>query len=84
MAEMHTPYYSLKKLLSFFNGFVAGCVTALLGFAGYYGATKESRGTLLFCFLFMVIILMVEITVATVVLAFFLIVKYSTAFPTPH
>lgn len=36
------------------------------------------------CFLFMVIILMVEITVATVVLAFFLIVKYSTAFPTPH
>ncbi|XP_062965053.1 tetraspanin-16 isoform X2 [Cynocephalus volans] len=89
MAEMHTPYSSLKKLLHVFNGFVAmsgmiliclgigvrcrgaalmrvlglpstylhhigylclviGCITILLGIAGWYGATKESRGTLLF------------------------------------
>ncbi|XP_058381642.1 tetraspanin-16 isoform X2 [Diceros bicornis minor] len=89
MAEMHTPYASLKKLLSFLNGITAmsgvvliglgiyvmfrgaaltrvlglcsaylhhvsylclvmGCITVLLGFAGWYGATKESRGTLLF------------------------------------
>ncbi|KAM8764417.1 tetraspanin-16 isoform 2-T2 [Rhynchonycteris naso] len=89
MAEMHTPYSSLKRLLSFLNSFMAmsgvilislgiyvkfrgavltrvlglssaylfnvaylcllmGCITVLLGFAGWYGATKESRGTLLF------------------------------------
>ncbi|XP_024307218.1 tetraspanin-16 isoform X3 [Homo sapiens] len=89
MAEIHTPYSSLKKLLSLLNGFVAvsgiilvglgiggkcggasltnvlglssayllhvgnlclvmGCITVLLGCAGWYGATKESRGTLLF------------------------------------
>ncbi|XP_062965052.1 tetraspanin-16 isoform X1 [Cynocephalus volans] len=112
MAEMHTPYSSLKKLLHVFNGFVAmsgmiliclgigvrcrgaalmrvlglpstylhhigylclviGCITILLGIAGWYGATKESRGTLLFCFLFMVVILIVEIMVAAVVLLFF-------------
>ncbi|XP_066217109.1 tetraspanin-16 isoform X1 [Saccopteryx leptura] len=111
MAEMHTPYSSLKRLLSFLNSFMAmsgvilislgiyvkfrgavltrvlglssaylfnvaylclvmGCITVLLGFAGWYGATKESRGTLLFCFLCMVVIITVEITVATVVLAF--------------
>ncbi|XP_058381641.1 tetraspanin-16 isoform X1 [Diceros bicornis minor] len=116
MAEMHTPYASLKKLLSFLNGITAmsgvvliglgiyvmfrgaaltrvlglcsaylhhvsylclvmGCITVLLGFAGWYGATKESRGTLLFCFSFMVIILLVEITAATVVLAFLPIVQ---------
>ncbi|XP_006161580.1 tetraspanin-16 isoform X5 [Tupaia chinensis] len=89
MAESHTPYSTLKKLLSFLDGFVAvsgmvllslgvgvryggatltrvlglssayllylsllylvmGCVTILLGLAGWYGAMKESRGTLLF------------------------------------
>ncbi|XP_066109448.1 tetraspanin-16 isoform X2 [Saccopteryx bilineata] len=89
MAEIHTPYSSLKRLLSFLNSFMAmsgvilislgiyvkfrgavltrvlglssaylfnvaylclvmGCITVLLGFAGWYGATKESRGTLLF------------------------------------
>nr|XP_023407656.1 tetraspanin-16 [Loxodonta africana] len=88
MAEMHTPYSSLKKLLFFLNGLVAmsgvlliglgtwvnggptltrvlglssayllhigylclamGCITVLLGFAGWYGATKENRGILLF------------------------------------
>nr|XP_008954191.2 tetraspanin-16 isoform X2 [Pan paniscus] len=89
MAEIHTPYSSLKKLLSLLNGFVAvsgiiliglgiggkcggasltnvlglssayllhvgnlclvmGCITVLLGCARWYGATKESRGTLLF------------------------------------
>ncbi|KAF6307376.1 tetraspanin 16 [Rhinolophus ferrumequinum] len=89
MAEMHTPYSSLKRLLSFLNGFLAisgviliglgayvkfrgavltrvlglssayllhvgylclvmGCITVLLVFARWYGATKESRGTLLF------------------------------------
>ncbi|XP_055095398.1 tetraspanin-16 isoform X2 [Symphalangus syndactylus] len=89
MAEIHTPYSSLKKLLSLLNSFVAvsgiilvglgiggkcggasltnvlglssayllhvgnlclvmGCVTVLLGCARWYGATKESRGMLLF------------------------------------
>ncbi|KAM8926705.1 LOW QUALITY PROTEIN: tetraspanin-16 [Lycaon pictus] len=90
MAEMHTLYSSLKRLLSFFNGFIVmsnviliglgyvkfrgavltrvlgpssaylvhvgylclaiGCITVLLGFsfAGWYGATRESRGTLLY------------------------------------
>ncbi|XP_012411652.1 tetraspanin-16 isoform X2 [Trichechus manatus latirostris] len=88
MAEMHTPYSSLKKLLFFLNGLVGmsgvlliglgtwvnggsaltrvlglssayllhigylclamGCITVLLGFAGWYGATKENRGILLF------------------------------------
>nr|XP_054395675.1 tetraspanin-16 isoform X5 [Pongo abelii] len=89
MAEIHTPYSSLKKLLSLLNGFVAvsgiilvslgiggkyggasltnvlglssayllhtgnlclvmGCIAVLLGCAGWYGATKESRGMLLF------------------------------------
>ncbi|XP_048198273.1 tetraspanin-16 isoform X2 [Perognathus longimembris pacificus] len=89
MAETHTPYSSLKKLLSFLNGVVAvsgvilialglgvkygrpslttvlglssayllhfgyvflvlGCVIIPLALAGWYGATKESRGTLLF------------------------------------
>ncbi|DAA27936.1 TPA: tetraspanin 16 [Bos taurus] len=112
MAERHIPYYSLKKLFSFFNGvtvlsgmiliglsiyvnfrgavltkvlgrssaylfhvgylcLVMGSVTVLLGFARWHGAAKESRGTLLFCFLVMVIILIVQITAATVVLAFF-------------
>ncbi|XP_024850018.1 tetraspanin-16 isoform X2 [Bos javanicus] len=50
MAERHIPYYSLKKLFSFFNG-----VTV--------------------CFLVMVIILIVQITAATVVLAFFPVVR---------
>ncbi|XP_057566423.1 tetraspanin-16 isoform X1 [Hippopotamus amphibius kiboko] len=116
MAETHTLYYSLKKLLSFFNGILAlsgvvlispgiyvnfrgavltrvlglssayllhvgylclamGCITVLLGFAGWHGATEESRGTLLFFFLVMVIILIVEIVVATVVLVFFPILR---------
>uniref|UniRef100_A0A8C8X9K8 Tetraspanin 16 n=1 Tax=Panthera leo TaxID=9689 RepID=A0A8C8X9K8_PANLE len=111
--EMHTPYSSWKRLLSFFNGFTAisgviligrgiygsfrgavltrvlalssayllhvgslcpamSCLTGLLGFAGWSGATKGSRDTLLFCFLFMVIILIAEIPV---VLAFFPIVQ---------
>uniref|UniRef100_G1LVW8 Tetraspanin 16 n=1 Tax=Ailuropoda melanoleuca TaxID=9646 RepID=G1LVW8_AILME len=114
MAEMHTPYSSLKRLLSFFNGFMVmcgvilsglgiyvkfrravltrvlglssvyllhigylclamGCIAVLVGFAGWYGATRESRGTL--CFLFTVIILIIEITVAAGVLALFHIVK---------
>ncbi|XP_011526204.1 tetraspanin-16 isoform X2 [Homo sapiens] len=116
MAEIHTPYSSLKKLLSLLNGFVAvsgiilvglgiggkcggasltnvlglssayllhvgnlclvmGCITVLLGCAGWYGATKESRGTLLFCILSMVIVLIMEVTAATVVLLFFPILK---------
>ncbi|XP_006161577.1 tetraspanin-16 isoform X2 [Tupaia chinensis] len=116
MAESHTPYSTLKKLLSFLDGFVAvsgmvllslgvgvryggatltrvlglssayllylsllylvmGCVTILLGLAGWYGAMKESRGTLLFCFLTMVIILVLELTAATVVFLFFPIVR---------
>uniref|UniRef100_A0A8C3YM04 Tetraspanin 16 n=1 Tax=Catagonus wagneri TaxID=51154 RepID=A0A8C3YM04_9CETA len=115
VAEAHTAYNSLKKLLSFFNGIMAlsgviliglgiyvnfrgavstrvlglssayllhagylclvmGCITVLLGFAGWHGANKESR-TLLFCFLFMVMILTVEVAVAAVVLAFFSIVQ---------
>ncbi|KAF3829426.1 hypothetical protein GH733_003690, partial [Mirounga leonina] len=120
MDEMHTPYSSLKRLLSFFNGFVmsgvipiglsiyvkfrgavlirvlglasayllhigylclaVGCITVLLSFAGWYGATKESRGTLLFCFLSAVIILIAEIIVTAVVLALFHIVKNYTDF----
>uniref|UniRef100_A0A8C0QVA0 Uncharacterized protein n=1 Tax=Canis lupus dingo TaxID=286419 RepID=A0A8C0QVA0_CANLU len=98
MAEMHTLYSSLKRLLSFFNGFIVvsvspprgavltrvlgpssaylvhvgylclaiGCITVLLSFsfAGWYGATRESRGTLLYCFLFTVNMLTVEITIA--------------------
>ncbi|XP_058280956.1 tetraspanin-16 isoform X3 [Hylobates moloch] len=116
MAEIHTPYSSLKKLLSLLNSFVAvsgiilvglgiggkcggasltnvlglssayllhvgnlclvmGCITVLLGCAGWYGATKESRGMLLFCILSMVIVLIVEVTAATVVLLFFPILK---------
>uniref|UniRef100_A0A452SS32 Tetraspanin 16 n=1 Tax=Ursus americanus TaxID=9643 RepID=A0A452SS32_URSAM len=116
MAEMHTLYSSLKRLLSFFNGFMVmsgvilsglgiyvkfrrailtrvlglssvyllhigylclamGCIAVPVGFAGWYGATRESRGTLLFCFLFTVIVLIIEITVATGVLALFHIVK---------
>ncbi|EHH29644.1 hypothetical protein EGK_10121 [Macaca mulatta] len=116
MAEIHTPYASLKKLLSLLNGFVAmsgiilvglgiggkcggasltsvlglssayllhvgnlcvvmGCVTVLLSCAGWYGVTKESRGMLLFCILSMVIVLIVEVTAATVVLLFFPIVR---------
>nr|XP_014978419.2 tetraspanin-16 isoform X4 [Macaca mulatta] len=116
MAEIHTPYASLKKLLSLLNGFVAmsgiilvglgiggkcggasltsvlglssayllhvgnlcvvmGCVTVLLSCAGWYGVTKESRGMLLFCILSMVIVLIVEVTAATVVLLFFPILK---------
>ncbi|XP_042549702.1 tetraspanin-16 isoform X1 [Dipodomys spectabilis] len=116
MTETHTPYSSLKKLISCFNGVVAasgvtlialglgvkygrasmttvlglscayllhfgylflvlGCVIIPLALAGWYGATKESRGTLLFCFLFMVTILIVEITATSVILAFFPIVR---------
>ncbi|XP_017724959.1 PREDICTED: tetraspanin-16 isoform X3 [Rhinopithecus bieti] len=116
MAEIHTPYASLKKLLSLLNGFVAmsgillvglgiggkcggasltsvlglssayllhvgnlclvmGCVTVLLSCAGWYGVAKESRGMLLFCILSMVIVLIVEVTAATVVLLFFPILK---------
>ncbi|XP_054319950.1 tetraspanin-16 isoform X5 [Pongo pygmaeus] len=116
MAEIHTPYSSLKKLLSLLNGFVAvsgiilvslgiggkyggasltnvlglssayllhtgnlclvmGCIAVLLGCAGWYGATKESRGMLLFCILSMVIVLIMEVTAATVVLLFFPILK---------
>ncbi|XP_065788859.1 tetraspanin-16 isoform X1 [Muntiacus reevesi] len=116
MAETHTPYYSLKKMFSFFNGVTAlsgmiliglsiyvnfrgvvltkvlglssaylfhvgylclvmGSVTVLLGFARRQGAAKESRSTLLSCFLVTVIILIVEITAATVVFAFFQIVR---------
>ncbi|KAM6216773.1 tetraspanin-16 [Rhynchocyon petersi] len=115
MAEAHTPYSSLKKLLFFLNGLVAmsgmlliglgscvnekvaltkvlglsatyllhigclclvmGCITVLLGLAGWYGATKENRGILFFCFLFLGFIVLVEIAVATAILAFFPIVK---------
>ncbi|XP_020750014.1 tetraspanin-16 isoform X4 [Odocoileus virginianus] len=116
MAETHTPYYSLKKMFSFFNGVTAlsgmiliglsiyvnfrgavltkvlglssaylfhvgylclvmGSVMVLLGFARRQGAAKESRGTLLSCFLVTVIILIVEITAATVAFAFFQILK---------
>ncbi|XP_027810903.1 tetraspanin-16 isoform X2 [Marmota flaviventris] len=89
MAEIHTPYSSLKKTLSLLNGFVTvsgiiliglglnvkygeatltrvlglssaylfhfgylclviGCIAVLLGLAGWYGSTKESRSTLFF------------------------------------
>ncbi|XP_045847442.1 tetraspanin-16 [Meles meles] len=48
-----------------------GCLLVLLGFAGWYGATRENRGTLLFCFLSTVTILIVEIIVVAVVLALF-------------
>ncbi|XP_070942799.1 tetraspanin-16 isoform X3 [Macaca nemestrina] len=116
MAEIHTPYASLKKLLSLLNGFMAmsgiilvglgiggkcggasltsvlglssayllhvgnlclvmGCITVLLSCAGWYGVTKESRGMLLFWILSMVIVLIVEVTAATVVLLFFPILK---------
>uniref|UniRef100_I3M1F5 Tetraspanin 16 n=1 Tax=Ictidomys tridecemlineatus TaxID=43179 RepID=I3M1F5_ICTTR len=116
MAEIHTPYSSLKKTLSLLNGFVTvsgiiliglglsvkygeatltrvlglssaylfhfgylclviGCITVLLGLAGWYGATKESRSTLFFCFLLMIIILILEITAAAVVLALFRMVR---------
>ncbi|KAI4541643.1 hypothetical protein MG293_008785 [Ovis ammon polii] len=54
---------------------VMGSVTVLLGFARRHGTAKESRGTLLFGFLVMVIILTVEIMAATVVLAFFPVLK---------
>ncbi|XP_068837499.1 tetraspanin-16 isoform X1 [Capricornis sumatraensis] len=54
---------------------VMGSVTVLLGFARRHGAAKESRGTLLFGFLVMVIILTVEIMADTVVLAFFPVVR---------
>ncbi|XP_036315675.1 tetraspanin-16 isoform X1 [Pipistrellus kuhlii] len=116
MAEMHTPYSSLKKLLCLLHGFLAmsgviliglgiyvsfrgavlttvlgvfsthlfhvgylclvmGCLTVLLGFAGWYATSKESRGILLFCLVWMVVVLIVEITVATLVLAFLPIVQ---------
>ncbi|XP_008831845.1 LOW QUALITY PROTEIN: tetraspanin-16 [Nannospalax galili] len=130
MAETHTPYSFLKKLLSFFNGFVAvsgmvliglglwvkygeatltrvlGCLssahflhfgyvslgmgglTIVLSLAGWYGATKENRHTRgckwgsqpvapsrTPCFLFLVLILIAEVTAASVVLAFFSIVQ---------
>ncbi|KAM4887125.1 tetraspanin-16 isoform 2-T2 [Thomomys bottae] len=116
MTETHTPYSSLKKLLSLLKGVIAvsgiilialglgmkygraslttvlglsssyllhfgylflvlGCVIIPLALAGWYGAIKESRGTLLFCFFFMVTILIVEITAASVTLAFFPIVR---------
>ncbi|KAM6168071.1 tetraspanin-16 [Erethizon dorsatum] len=89
MAEPHTPYSSLKKLLALLNGVVAasgviliglgigikygeaaltrvlepasthhlhighlylglGCITVLLAMVGWCGATKASRGSLLF------------------------------------
>ncbi|XP_047386143.1 tetraspanin-16 isoform X1 [Sciurus carolinensis] len=54
---------------------IIGCITLLLGLAGWYGATKESRNTLFFCFLLMVIILILEITAAVVVLALFRMVR---------
>ncbi|XP_037674570.1 tetraspanin-16 isoform X1 [Choloepus didactylus] len=116
MAEAHTPYSSLKKLLFFLNGLMAmsggllvglsawvkcggslltrvfglssvyllhisylclvmGCIVMLLGFAGWYGATKESRSVLFICFLLLVIILLVEIVVATGIFVFFPIVE---------
>ncbi|XP_047573026.1 LOW QUALITY PROTEIN: tetraspanin-16 [Lutra lutra] len=116
MDETHTLYSSLKRLLSFFNGFrvmsgviliglgiyvkfreavlakvlglssayllntgclrlAVGCLTVLLGFVGWYGATRENRGTLLFCLLSMVTILIVDIIVVAVVLALFHIVQ---------
>ncbi|XP_006765896.1 PREDICTED: tetraspanin-16 isoform X1 [Myotis davidii] len=50
---------------------VMGCLTTvLLGFPVWYGTTEESREILLFSLLWMVVILTVEITVATLVLAF--------------
>ncbi|XP_069915206.1 tetraspanin-16 [Oryctolagus cuniculus] len=116
MAEIHTPYSSLKKLLSVLNGLmvvsgivllglgvdvthgeatltavlgassaylqhvgrlclVLGTVAIPLGLVGWYGATTESRGALLFCFLSTVIIIIVEVAAATVVLAFLPIVR---------
>ncbi|XP_044110832.1 LOW QUALITY PROTEIN: tetraspanin-16 [Neovison vison] len=53
-----------------------GCLTVLLGFVGWYGATRENRGTLLFCLLSTVTILIVEIIVVAVVLALFHIVPH--------
>ncbi|XP_006898915.1 PREDICTED: tetraspanin-16 [Elephantulus edwardii] len=54
---------------------VMGCITVLLGVAGWYGAAKESRRALLFCFLSLSIIVFMEITVATAILTFFPIVQ---------
>ncbi|XP_073909523.1 tetraspanin-16 isoform X1 [Castor canadensis] len=68
VASVHLFHFSYLFL-------AMGCITILLGLAGWYGTTKESRGTLLFCFLFMVVIIIVEVTAASVVLAFFPIVR---------
>ncbi|XP_058146246.1 tetraspanin-16 isoform X2 [Dasypus novemcinctus] len=52
-----------------------GCLVALLGMAGWYGATEESRSILLICFLLLVVIFLMEVTVATGILVFFPVVQ---------
>ncbi|XP_060226726.1 tetraspanin-16 [Meriones unguiculatus] len=116
MAETHTPYSFLKKLLTLFNvsmamsgmvltglglgvkygeatvtkvlgissaylfhfGFLSlgmGCLTVVLSLAGCYATSKESRGLLLTCFLFLVFIVILEVVVASMVLVFFPLVQ---------
>ncbi|XP_012921321.1 LOW QUALITY PROTEIN: tetraspanin-16 [Heterocephalus glaber] len=52
-----------------------GCLAVLLALVGWCIAKKESRGSLLFFLVTMAVILVVEITVASVVLAFFPVVR---------
>ncbi|EHB12950.1 Tetraspanin-16 [Heterocephalus glaber] len=54
-----------------------GCLAVLLALVGWCIAKKESRGSLLFFLVTMAVILVVEITVASVVLAFFPVLKCS-------
>ncbi|XP_023572693.1 tetraspanin-16 [Octodon degus] len=52
-----------------------GCVAVLLALLGWCGAKRASRGSLLLYLMAMVVILVVQITVASVVLAFFPLLK---------
>ncbi|KAL6067034.1 hypothetical protein STEG23_031269 [Scotinomys teguina] len=52
-----------------------GCITIVLSLAGWYGAITEGRGMLLTCFLLLVIIVILEVVMASVVLVFFPLVQ---------
>ncbi|XP_004595811.3 tetraspanin-16 [Ochotona princeps] len=57
---------------------VLGSTVALLGVASCYGAAKDSRGTLLLGFLSMAIVIVTEVTAATVVLSLLPVVRELT------
>ncbi|XP_051011740.1 tetraspanin-16 isoform X1 [Acomys russatus] len=73
-----TKVLGMSSAYLFHFGFLSlgmGCLTIVLSLVGWYGTSKESRCTLLMYVMFLVIIVILEVVVASVVLVFFPLVQ---------